>query len=97
MDYYTRCPHFQVSTLMSSTILLIMYTHTCVYSLYAGILVITGLLIVLGRKKSMAINTAILAAFYGLLYLCAGRYVHGYCVTYRVGQYFNIIAGYAML
>ena len=61
---------------------------------------ITGLLIVLGRKKSMAINTAILATFYGLLYLCAGRYVlyvHSYCVAYRVGQYFNIIAGYAIL
>lgn len=41
-----------------------------------GIVVITGLLMVLGRKKSMAINTATLATFYGLLYLCAGKCVY---------------------
>ncbi|XP_065902879.1 synaptic vesicle 2-related protein-like isoform X2 [Dysidea avara] len=40
---------------------------------FPGILVVTGLLLVLGRKKSMAINTATIAMFYGLLFICVGK------------------------
>ena len=51
------------------------YMCTCMCAcMSTGILAVTGMLIVMGRKKSMAATTAILATFNGLLYLCAGRY-----------------------
>ena len=41
MDY-TRCPHFQVSALMSFTVLLIMYAHTHVRTLLSVVYRNTG-------------------------------------------------------
>ena len=65
------------------------YIHIHMYCV--GIIVITGLLLVLGRKKSLAINTATLAALYGLLYLCAGRYSYvQYVLASKASHLFTV-------